>query len=102
MSKHTPEQWEIANEIHGLGGIVASLGQTVEGKSYFVRSPVLVRDEDLPANASLIAASPKLLRAAKDLLDFVRAKYPNSFPAPGFTCEHHRELDAAVLEAEAI
>ena len=58
MSGHTKGQWQVTEEIGGLGGIVASLGQTMEDESYFIRSDMLVRDEDLPGNARLIAAAP--------------------------------------------
>ena len=68
MSGHTSGPWTTSTEIHGLGGIVASLGQTLDDESHFVCASVLVGDEDLPANARLIAAAPDLLEAAKSVI----------------------------------
>lgn len=63
---HTPGPWIPTTESVGLGRVIASLGQTMEGIHWKVAATVLVPDHELPANAYVIAA-------AKDLLAEVEA-----------------------------
>lgn len=57
-----------------------------------------IQNED---DARLIAASPKLLRASKNLLNFVKRRFPKDFKkgGRGFVCPYHKALDRAVSEA---
>lgn len=57
---HTPGPWEVATEFRGLGGVVASLGQNLEGEHFTVRASCHVPDAALPANARLIALAPEM------------------------------------------
>lgn len=52
--------------------------------------------------ASLRTANAELLEAARELLDFIRARFPADFGegGKGFTCPHHIKLAAAIAKAE--
>ena len=71
MSGHTPGPWralDFDTSPNGLGSVVASMGRTLADVHWAaVAIGVAVRDEDLPANARLIAAAPDLLAALEEI-----------------------------------
>jgi hypothetical protein len=57
--------------VAGLAGIVAVLGEDMEGRSWYVVTDEHVPDADLPGNAALLVAAPEMYEALVDLLGSV-------------------------------
>lgn len=69
MSKHTQEKWEVTGEKNDF---VYALGPNGCNKFWFCIStsgPDKISQEEVQANARLIAAAPDLLKALIDLAD---------------------------------
>jgi hypothetical protein len=68
--EHTPAPWTLTRTHSGAGDLV------VEGAEGFVATPWLMPDseDEMLANACLIAAAPELLEAAKQLLQAISAE----------------------------
>jgi hypothetical protein len=75
MSKHTPGPWSLDQPGKISTSIIGPDGEFViagEGDAWMV--PFACRDEAV-ANATLVAAAPDLLAAAKEALSYIRALY---------------------------
>ncbi len=89
---HTPGPWK-----KGIGLMIC------DANDQLVCIPVSRPDPDeAEANGDLITAVPDLLEAAENLLEFIKAKYPNDFieGGKGFTCKYHLKLQTAIAKAK--
>lgn len=68
MTKHTPGPWHVVEKAEHKGqGILHIVEEG--GDPYWDIATLMTHDEELEANARLIAAAPELLEAAQKALD---------------------------------
>jgi hypothetical protein len=97
---HTPGDWEV-KEVRGQVFVAAP---PYEGHPYFgvSRTIEIMSDEDYPtkeADAWLLAASPKLLTACQEALDFIQRLLDGTPDEATDLLDNHGEDCEAILQA---
>lgn len=73
--RHTGGEWRVEKLVSGFMGTIASLGTDMDGVPWIIRTDRPVPDADLPGNAALLAAAPKLLESLWTLLPAAEARF---------------------------
>lgn len=92
MSTHTPGPWEIGRTNGGKVKIYAA-GRGDDWSKWWIAQPLSARPKERDANARLIAAAPDLLKALKDVLEYMPS-------ITAFQRERIRRAEAAIAKAE--
>lgn len=97
--KRTPRLWKAIEEGLIGGGTTWSI---IDEEEEYVAGNYMSE-----ANARFIVTAcnchDELLEAAKNLLEFVKGRFPDDFKegGKGFTCPYHKALEAAIQKADS-